>query len=146
MALAEPQPPRAPPDKPGPEDGPMQMLNELNLSLSQKQKLLELRTSLPDMQDLRMQLRQSRRKLKEALDADEKEEIILAKFKENQRLQAMLSEQRFDRVLKIRRLLTSEQRKKFPGRPERLERRPGPPGGGPGGFNMGGPGQRPDDP
>lgn len=106
------------------------LFEELELSEEQKASIESLRAAhrekiqkeRTEMRSLRKRLRSERKLLREMMQGSSEESQLKAKFKEIQKLhsgahekRARLAELRFENGLKIRELLTPEQRKDFRG-------------------------------
>jgi len=67
------------------------------------------------MQKNRDALKEAREKLRKDLESDKSEAALKASFSEVQKLQSEMASERFSNVLKMRAILTPDQRKKFRG-------------------------------
>ncbi|MFN3454611.1 MAG: Spy/CpxP family protein refolding chaperone [Pseudobdellovibrio sp.] len=87
---------------------------ELNLTAEQKKQLKDSGGySREDMKQKHTALREAQKSLEETLKSDASEEQIRAKFTELQTIQEDFAKARFEKILKIRSVLTPEQRAKF---------------------------------
>lgn len=87
---------------------------ELNLTAEQKKQLKDSGGySREDMKKKHTALREAQKSLEETLKSDASEEQIRAKFTELQTIQEDFAKARFEKILKIRSVLTPEQRAKF---------------------------------
>ncbi|NQY99683.1 MAG: Spy/CpxP family protein refolding chaperone [Bdellovibrionales bacterium] len=101
--------------QPGGKKGVMRkVLKELNLSDEQKSSLKEMRkANKGQMKELRQQKKAARLELKEAMGSDASESKLRALHTKLQELRKETATKRFENLLKIRKVLTPKQRKKF---------------------------------
>jgi len=91
-------------------EGMRGIMKELNLSEDQKHKLKELRENKPQ----RNNLKDERKEFFSLIFSDsESESSLRAKFEDLQKQKAENAKLRFEQMLKMRAILTSEQRAKF---------------------------------
>ncbi len=94
----------------------VEMLSKkLNLTADQKTKVLAIhQESQATNKELKKnKMKTLREEMQAMLKADASAEALRAKHKEIESVQAQLSDNRFDKMLKIRALLTPEQKEKF---------------------------------
>lgn len=94
--------------------GQFKLMEQLNLSQDQKQKLKDIQSQYKDTISQRKQaVRQATKELRDMMAGDAKVEDIRTKHKQVQGLRQQLEESTFDSMLAMREVLTSEQRKRF---------------------------------
>lgn len=92
------------------------MVEELNLSAEQKQKLNEIRTEFrKTLPEKRKAMKAAREELQTVLRGSASADEARKKFQDLKQKEDTFTEARFEKVLAIRALLTPEQRQKFKG-------------------------------
>ncbi|MEW6054970.1 MAG: Spy/CpxP family protein refolding chaperone [Bdellovibrionota bacterium] len=105
--------------KGGPSDGfdhlfHQRTLKQLNLNEEQKKKLQDIRKEArSDRKDQRESLKTSHEELKKKMASDASEDELRKQFSEIQAKRAELQKGRFERMLKVRAVMTPEQRKQL---------------------------------
>ncbi len=89
------------------------MMKKLELTAEQKEKMKELRKNNPDMKAKRAEMREVRKKFKEALGSDASKVELTKLHNELQSKKTEIAKIRFEKMLSIREILTPEQRKLF---------------------------------
>jgi len=96
------------------EGGPAEMMKELNLSAEQREKLVEIRkANRAKMETLRDKMNDFHKKMEEALQSNASADEARKLHKEYRPLRQEMEDQRFEQILKVREILTPDQRKKF---------------------------------
>jgi Spy/CpxP family protein refolding chaperone len=89
------------------------MMKKLELTAEQKEKMKVLRKNNPDMKAKRAEMREVRKKFKEALSSDASKGELTKLHNELQSKKTEIAKIRFEKMLSIREILTPEQRKIF---------------------------------
>ncbi len=89
------------------------MMKKLELTAEQKEKMKDLRKNNPDMKAKRAEMREVRKKFKEALGSDASKGELTKLHNELQSKKTEIAKIRFEKMLSIREILTPEQRKIF---------------------------------
>lgn len=90
------------------------VLEELNLTDEQKTKIKEVREGHGKaMKQSRASLKEARQAMEEAVKSDASKGDLLKKFESLQELRNKMGKARFEMILAVREILTSEQRQKF---------------------------------
>ena len=104
-------------EKPNPErdhEGKMALFKELNLSDQQKAEMKKIHEQNHDaMKEKREAVKQAKDQLKNAMDSNADDSKLRSYFNALQKAQNSAGEQRFEKALAIRKILTPEQRQKF---------------------------------
>lgn len=95
----------------GGDRGMEKLLQQLDLTTEQSQQIETIREqSKTAAQDLHEQMQAQRQEMRALLASDEDVEQIRAEYQETQNLHQQLANNRFETMLQIREVLTSEQR------------------------------------
>lgn len=91
-------------------------LKELNLTDAQKDQLNQIKDNFwKNNKDTKKAMREARAKLREALKTKASKDDLRKQHRDLQALKMKFGEARFEKILAIRDILTSEQQKKFEG-------------------------------
>lgn len=94
--------------------GHLKLMEQLNLSPEQQQKLKDIQSKYKDTISQRKQaVRQATQELRQLMASDATADDIRTKHKQVQGLRQQLEASTFDSMLAMREVLTSEQRKRF---------------------------------
>lgn len=94
--------------------GKLKLMEQLNLSQEQKQKLKDIHSQYKDTISQRKQVvRQATKELREMMAGNATANEIRTKHRQVQELRQQLEESTFDSMLAMREVLTSEQRQRF---------------------------------
>ncbi|MEB3280785.1 MAG: Spy/CpxP family protein refolding chaperone [Lyngbya sp.] len=98
----------------GEPDDTEQLLEQLNATPEQKQKMQEIRAQYQDRISERKQLvRQAQQQLQELLSSNASDSQIRQQYDELMRLKQEMSKLQFEIILEVREVLTPEQRRQF---------------------------------
>ncbi len=89
------------------------MFKELDLTPEQQEKMKELRKNKPNQKANFKEMKELKKQFKEALGSDASESELKKLHSQIQEKKAAMAKQGFEQMLKIRAILTPEQRKKF---------------------------------
>jgi Spy/CpxP family protein refolding chaperone len=97
-----------------PDDDTKQLLEQLNATPEQKQKMEDIRAQYQDqISQHKQQVRQTQQQLQEMLSTNASENQIRQKYDELIRLKQEMSKLQFEIILQVREVLTPEQRRQF---------------------------------
>ena len=89
------------------------ILSKLNLTKIQKIQIQQIRDSKPDDQERQEQIKKYRKKLNQAFARTQDQEEIRTLYRQIEALKSQTDSDDFEYLLKIRGILTPEQRRKF---------------------------------
>ena len=90
------------------------VLSQLNLSKEQMQKIKSFKQNTKSSRrETRSKIQAARKEMNEAFNSSASDSDLMAKHDKLKKLKAEMADLRFDKMLKIRSVLTSEQRSKY---------------------------------
>ncbi|EAW36676.1 Spy/CpxP family protein refolding chaperone [Lyngbya sp. PCC 8106] len=97
-----------------PDDDTEELLEQLNATPEQKQKMEDIRAKYQaQISQHKQQVRQTQQQLQELLSTNASESQIRQKYDELSRLKQEMSKLQFEIILQVREVLTPEQRRQF---------------------------------
>lgn len=91
------------------------MMKSLDLTQEQQDKMKELKKNKPNVKESRKEMRELRKKFKESMESNATEAELRKLHSQIQEKKSAMAKDRFEQMLKVRSILTPEQRKKFQG-------------------------------